>query len=251
MILLETIELTKNFFGLCALDKVSLRVLKGEIVGLIGPNGSGKTTLFNCATGVLPVSGGRVKFREDDITGLKTHEIALKGVSRTFQIIRIFPKMTVMENMLLSIQQHQGERILSSIFKTPHIRRLEKEARKRALELLEFVNIAHLKDDMAGHLSYGQQKLLEFIMALMPDPEIVLLDEPASAVNPTMIRKMMDHIIQLNKEGYTFFIIEHNMDVVMELCHRVIVLNYGEKIAEGRPEEIRNNSDVIEAYFGS
>lgn len=250
MILLETHELTKNFFGLCALDKVSLQVNKGEIVGLIGPNGSGKTTLFNCATGVLPISGGRIKFRGEDITGLKTHEIALKGVSRTFQIIRIFPRMTVMENMLLSIQQHQGEKILSSIFKTSTIKRFEKEGTRRALELLEFVNIAHLKDCMAGHLSYGQQKLLEFIMALMPDPEIVLLDEPAAAVNPTMIRKMMDHIIELNKQGYTFFIIEHNMDVVMELCSRVVVLNYGEKIAEGKPEEIKRNNDVIEAYFG-
>jgi ABC-type branched-subunit amino acid transport system ATPase component len=249
--LLETIELTKNFFGLTAVDQVDLHVNKGEIVGLIGPNGSGKTTLFNCATGVLPVTGGRVKFRGEDITGLPTHEIALKGLSRTFQIIRIFPKMTVMENMLLSIQQHQGERILSSIFRTPHMRRLEREARERALELLEFVNIAHLKGNLAANLSFGQHKLLEFIMALMPDPEIVLLDEPAAAVNPTMIRKMMDHILQLNKEGYTFFIIEHNMDVVMELCQRVVVLNYGEKIAEGKPVDIRDNEDVIEAYFGT
>jgi len=229
--LLETIELTKNFFGLTALDKVDLHVDKGEIVGLIGPNGSGKTTLFNCATGVLPVTGGRVKFKEKDITGLPTHEIALKGLSRTFQIIRIFPQMTVMENMLLSIQQHQGERILSSIFRTPRIRRFEREARERALELLEFVSIAHLKDNLAANLSFGQHKLLEFIMALMPDPEIVLLDEPAAAVNPTMIKKMMDHIFQLNKEGYTFL--------------------YGEKIAEGKPEEIKNNDDVIEAYFGT
>ncbi len=251
MRLLETIELTKNFFGLTALDKVNLYVNKGEIVGLIGPNGSGKTTLFNCATGVLPVTGGRVKFRGEDITGLKTHEIALKGLSRTFQIIRIFPQMTVMENMLLSIQQHQGERILSSILRTPRVRRFEKEARERGLELLEFVNIAHLKDNLAANLSFGQHKLLEFIMALMPDPEIVLLDEPAAAVNPTMIKKMMDHIFQLNKEGYTFLIIEHNMDVVMELCNRVVVLNYGEKIAEGKPEEIKDNEDVIEAYFGT
>lgn len=251
MKLLETIKLTKNFFGLTALDKVDLHVDKGEIVGLIGPNGSGKTTLFNCATGVLPVTEGRVKFRGEEITGLPTHEIALKGLSRTFQIIRIFPKMTVMENMLLSIQQHQGEGILSSIFRTPRIRRFEREARERAVELLEFVNIAHLKDNLAANLSFGQHKLLEFVMALMPDPEIVLLDEPAAAVNPTMIRKMMDHILQLNKEGYTFFIIEHNMDVVMELCSRVVVLNYGEKIAEGKPEAIRNNEDVIEAYFGT
>lgn len=250
MALLETIDLTKKFFGLTALDKVTFHVEQGEIVGLIGPNGSGKTTLFNCATGVLPVSGGSVKFRGEDITNHPIHEIALKGVSRTFQIIRIFPRLTVMENMLLAIQQHQGERIISSILRTAHVRRLERQARERASELLDFVGLTSLKDSMAGHLSYGQQKLLEFIMAFMPNPEIVLLDEPAAAVNPTMIKKMMDHIIQLNEEGYTFCIIEHNMDVVMELCHRVVVLNYGEKIAEGKPEEIRNNRDVIEAYFG-
>ncbi len=172
-------------------------------------------------------------------------------MSRTFQIIRIFPQMTVMENMLLAMQQHQGERILSSIFRTPYVRRLEKQARERALELLDFVNIAFLKDNLAGHLSYGQHKLLEFAMAFMANPELVLLDEPAAAVNPTMIRKMMDHITQLNRQGYTFCIIEHNMDVVMELCNRIVVLNYGEKIAEGRPEEIKNNDDVIEAYFGA
>ena len=158
--------------------------------------------------------------------------------------------MTVMENMLLALQQHQGERILSSILRTPHIRRLERQARERASELLDFVGLTPLKNNLAAHLSYGQQKLLEFIMAFMPSPEIVLLDEPAAAVNPTMIKKMMDHIIQLNRKGYTFCIIEHNMDVVMELCQRVVVLNYGEKIAEGKPEEIRNNRDVIEAYFG-
>lgn len=251
MTLLETMELTKNFFGITALDKVNFRVNRGEIVGLIGPNGSGKTTLFNCATGVLPVSGGTIQFKGEDITDLKTHEIALKGVSRTFQIIRIFPQMTVMENMLLAMQQHQGERILSSIFRTPQIRRFEKEARERALELLDFVNITFLKDNLAEHLSYGQHKLLEFAMAFMPDPELVLLDEPAAAVNPTMIRKMMEHVFQLNEKGYTFCIIEHNMDVVMELCNRIVVLNYGEKIAEGSPQEIKNNDDVIEAYFGT
>lgn len=250
MRLLETIDLTKNFFGLTALHRVNFHVDQGEIVGLIGPNGSGKTTLFNCATGVLPVSGGRIRFKGEDVTNRKTHEIALRGVSRTFQIIRIFPRMTVMENMLLAIQQHQGERILSSILRTPHVRRLERQARERAWDLLDFVGLISLRDALAAHLSYGQQKLLEFIMAFMPQPELVLLDEPAAAVNPTMIGKMVEHIIHLNKEGYTFCIIEHNMDVVMEVCHRIVVLNYGEKIAEGKPGEIRNNRDVIEAYFG-
>jgi ABC-type branched-subunit amino acid transport system ATPase component len=159
--------------------------------------------------------------------------------------------MTVMENMLLAVQQHQGERILLSIFRTPQIRRWEKEARERAMELLDFVNITFLKDNLAGHLSYGQHKLLEFAMAFMSEPELVLLDEPAAAVNPTMIKKIIEYILKLNEKGYTFCIIEHNMDVVMELCNRIVVLNYGEKIAEGPPQEIKNNSDVIEAYFGA
>lgn len=251
MKLLEIVHLTKNFFGICALDKVSLEIEPGEIVGLIGPNGSGKTTLFNCATGILPVTSGRIKFKGEDITHLKPHKIALKGISRTFQTIRLFSKMSVLENMILAMQQHQGEHFWRAIFGTPLIKKQEQEARERALELLHFINIPHLQHEMAGSLSYGQQKLLEFAIALMPKPEIVLLDEPAAAVNPTMIQKMMTHIRELNRKGQTFFIVEHNMDVIMELCHRVIVLDYGEKIAEGSPEAIRKNERVIEAYFGS
>src|SRR5262245_32934855 len=194
MRLLETVELTKSFFGVTALDRVSLHVDRGEIVGLIGPNGSGKTTLFNCATGLLPVTGGRITLKGADITNRPTHEIALRGVSRTFQIIRIFPRLTVMENMLLAIQQHQGERIVASILRTGRVRRLERQARERAAELLEFVGLTPRRDEPAAHLSYGQQKLLEFAMAFMPEPDIVLLDEPAAAVNATMINRMMEHI---------------------------------------------------------
>jgi neutral amino acid transport system ATP-binding protein len=197
------------------------------------------------------VSAGRITFKGADITNRPTHEIALRGVSRTFQIIRIFPRLTVMENMLLAVQQHQGERIVASILRTGRIRRLERQARERAAGLLEFVGLADRRDDLAAQLSYGQQKLLEFAMAFMPEPDIVLLDEPAAAVNATMINRMMEHIVQLNGQGHTFCIIEHNMDVVMELCHRVVVLDHGEKIAEGKPEEIRHNRDVIEAYFGA
>jgi ABC-type branched-subunit amino acid transport system ATPase component len=251
MTLLETKGLTKNFFGLVALDKVDIQVRRGEMVGLIGPNGSGKTTLFNCITGLIPPTSGKVFFKGEDITGLKTHEIALKGISRTFQLIRIFPKLTVMENMVLAIQQFQGERILGSILHTPHVRRMEKEARDKAIELLELFGIDHLKDEYAGNLSYGQRKLLEVGMGLMPDPEILLLDEPTSAVNPTMIKYMKSRIRELNEAGQTFFIVEHNMDVVMDLCERIIVLDHGQKIAEGPPEKIRSDKKVIDAYFGA
>ena len=249
-ILLETIDLSKSFFGLKALDKVNLRVYRGEIVGLIGPNGAGKTTLFNCITGLIPPTSGKILFKGEDITGLPSHKIALKGITRTFQLIRLFRKLTVMENLLLAVQMFQGESILGSILNTPSIKKMESEAEEKANEILELLNLERLKNEYAQNLSYGQQKLLEIGMALMPNPDLVMLDEPTAAVNPTLINDIKDRIRQLNKMGQTFFIIEHNMDVVMDLCKRIIVLSYGKKIAEGSPEEIKNNERVIEAYFG-
>jgi len=249
-ILLETIDLSKSFFGLKALDKVNLRVYRGEIVGLIGPNGAGKTTLFNCITGLIPPTSGKILFKGEDITGLPSHKIALKGITRTFQLIRLFRKLTVMENLLLAVQMFQGESILGSILNTPSVKKMESEAEEKANEILELLNLERLKNEYAQNLSYGQQKLLEIGMALMPNPDLVMLDEPTAAVNPTLINDIKDRIRQLNKMGQTFFIIEHNMDVVMDLCKRIIVLSYGKKIAEGSPEEIKNNERVIEAYFG-
>lgn len=251
MKILETMRLTKRFFGVAAVDKVDLYIEKGEIVGLIGPNGSGKTTLFNCVTGLLRPEEGQVMFNREEITNLKAHKIALKGLTRTFQLVNIFPKMTVTENMLVANQAYRGEKILESFFGSDSLRSMEEEDIKNGYELLKALGIFHLRDEHAASLSYGQQKLLEIAMALMPDPQICLMDEPTAAVNPVMIKTILDMIKTLNKKNHkTFFIIEHNMDVIRDVCSRVIVLDHGEKIAEGTPLEVRNNPLVIEAYFG-
>ncbi|MBI4596529.1 MAG: ABC transporter ATP-binding protein [Candidatus Tectomicrobia bacterium] len=244
MPLLETKKLVKNFFKLCALNRLDFQVEKGEIVAIIGPNGSGKTTFFNCITHIYGPSGGQVLFKGQNITGSKTEKISRLGIGRTFQLIQLFLEMTVLQNMLLAVQEHRGN-ILSRLFQ-----RDERAEQKRALEILEFLNIAHLKDELASNLSYGQQKLLDFGMVLMPSPELILLDEPTSGVEVEMRQKIMDYVHKLNQQGQTFVVIEHNMDVVMNLCERIIVLDYGEKIAEGTPAEIQNNQRVIEAYFG-
>ncbi len=244
MALLEIENLTKHFFRLSALSRVSLSVEPGELLGVIGPNGSGKTTLFNCVTGVLRPSDGHVRFRGEDITGLTADTVYRRGIARTFQLIQLFPEMTVLENMLVAAQEKRGT-LLSRL-----LRREEAETTTRALELLEFLGIAGLKESLASNLSYGQQKLLDFGMALMSDPQLILLDEPMAGVNPTMIKNLVGHILELNARGYTFVVIEHNMEVVMSLCRRIVVLSQGERIAEGTPAEIADNPLVLDAYFG-
>ena len=244
MALLEIENLTKHFFRLSALSRVSLSVEPGELLGIIGPNGSGKTTLFNCVTGVLRPSDGHVRFRGEDITGRTADTVYRRGIARTFQLIQLFPEMTVLENMLVAAQEKRGT-LLSRL-----LRREEAETATRALELLEFLGIAALKESLASNLSYGQQKLLDFGMALMSDPKLILLDEPMAGVNPTMIKNLIGHILELNARGYTFVVIEHNMEVVMSLCRRIVVLSQGERIAEGTPAEIADNPLVLDAYFG-
>ena len=244
MALLEIENLTKHFFRLSALSGVSLSVEPGELLGVIGPNGSGKTTLFNCVTGVLRPSGGHVLFRGEDITGRTADAVYQRGIARTFQLIQLFPEMTVLENMLVAAQEKTGT-LLSRL-----LRREETKETTRARELLEFLGIARLQDNLASNLSYGQQKLLDFGMALMSDPQLILLDEPMAGVNPTMINNLMGHILELNRRGYTFVVIEHNMEVVMSLCRRIVVLSQGERIAEGTPAEIADNPLVLDAYFG-
>lgn len=248
--LLQVQHLTKRFFAVTACDRIDLSIQAGELVCLIGPNGSGKTTLFNCVTGFLPHEEGKILFNGEDITHFAPYRVALSGLTRTFQIVRVFPRLTVLENLLLAVQQHQEDHFWRRFCRTPSVRRHEARARKRAEDLLEFVGLTRLEHEPAENLSYGQRKLLSFIFALMPDPDLVLLDEPAAAVNPTMINKMKEYILTLNRQGKTIFLIEHNMEVVMDLAERVIVLDHGQKIAEGPPAEIRQNEQVIEAYFG-
>jgi branched-chain amino acid transport system ATP-binding protein len=245
MPLLEIRSLSKHFFRLRAVNEVSFGVEPGELLGLIGPNGSGKTTVFNCMTGILPVTGGRVYFKGEDITDSNPDGLYHRGIARTFQLIQLFPQMTVLDNMLMAGQERKGTMLgrLLSLDET--------EETERALKLLEYLDLSEVKDGLAANLSYGEQKILDFGMALMSDPEVILLDEPMAGVNPTVIKRLVGYIQDLNKRGNTFVVIEHNMQVVMSLCRRIVVLSQGEKIAEGTPEEIQNNRLVMEAYFGS
>jgi len=250
MALLEIRGLVKRFLGVTAVDQVDLAVEAGELVSVIGPNGSGKTTLFNCVTGYLAADGGRVLFRGRDLTNVAPHRVARLGVARTFQQVSVFPRLSALENLLVFLQQHQEEHLLARLLRTRRLRRLEAEAVERARRLLDLVGLTDKADVGAGSLSYGQRKLLAFAAALMPDPDLLLLDEPAAAVNPTMINQLKDHILALHRQGKTVLLVEHNMEVVMDISQRVVVLDHGQKIAEGSPEAIRRDSRVIEAYFG-
>jgi ABC-type branched-subunit amino acid transport system ATPase component len=230
--ILEVRDVVKRFGGVTAVDRCSLSLGPGKIHGLIGPNGSGKTTLFNCITGLEKIQSGRILYKGRRIDGLAPYQVARRGIGRTFQIIRVFPQMTAMEN-LLAVTGGPIE-----------------AARRRAEELLAFVTLTRLKDEYAGNLSYGQQKLLEFIRVLMTDPELILLDEPAAGVNRTLLNELLAALSRLRDQGKTILIVEHDMKVVMGLCETVYVLDYGEKIAEGPPSAIQSNERVIEAYFG-
>jgi branched-chain amino acid transport system ATP-binding protein len=250
MPLLEIRGLVKRFLGVTAVDGIDLAVEAGELVSLIGPNGSGKTTLFNCVTGYVPSDGGRIAFRGHALTNAPPHRVARLGVARTFQQVSVFPRLSVLDNLLVFLQQHQEEALLARLVRTPRLRRLEAEAVERAHGLLDVVGLGARAEAPAGSLSYGQRKLLAFAGALMADPELLLLDEPAAAVNPTMIEQMKGHILSLHRQGKTVLLVEHNMDVVMDISQRVVVLDHGQKIAEGSPEAIRRDPLVIEAYFG-
>jgi branched-chain amino acid transport system ATP-binding protein len=242
--ILEIRRLRKKFYQLEAVAGVDLEVREGEILGLIGPNGSGKTTLFDCVTGIQRPTAGDVYFMGKRITRMKPHTVYKHGIGRTFQLVQLFPGMTVLDNMIMAIQESKGT-LLGRLFKLD-----ESDDESKAIELLEFLNIIHLKNELAKNLSYGQQKLLDLGMVLMSDPKLIMLDEPMAGVNATLGREIGERLIELNQQGCSFLVIEHNMRVVMNLCQRIVVLDHGEKIAEGAPEEIRNNEQVLEAYFG-
>jgi ABC-type branched-subunit amino acid transport system ATPase component len=241
--LLYTKGISRRFGGIQAVQDCSISVETGSITGLIGPNGSGKTTLFNLITGVYSPNEGNAFFNGKCITNLPPSKICREGLSRTFQITRLFWEMTVLENMIVPIRQVGLRSLLGPNMFLEEI--------NRAMELLERVGLTHLKDEPARKLSFGQQKLLEFAAILMADPVMVMLDEPAGGVNPTMIRFIMNLIQELNQDGVTFLVVEHNMGVVMELCNRVIVLDQGTKLAEGAPEEVQANPVVLDAYLGN
>ncbi len=249
--MLEIQGVEKSFGGLKAVNDCTLNVNQGSITGLIGPNGAGKTTLFNIITGHYKPDRGKISFQGQAIEGLAPHQIFKKRVYRTFQITREFAQMTVLENLMIMPELQTGEKIWNTWFRASAVRSQEKEIRDKALEVLEFVELIKLKDEYAGSLSGGQKKLLEIARSMMADPKMVLLDEPGAGVNPTLMRKLIENIKTLRDEkGITFFLIEHDMDLVMNLCDPVIVMSEGTKLAEGTADEIKNDERVLEAYLG-
>ncbi|MBB2720930.1 UNVERIFIED_ORG: branched-chain amino acid transport system ATP-binding protein [Rhizobium etli] len=243
--ILSVRNIGKSFGGIRAVDGVSFEVNKGEILGLIGPNGSGKSTLFNCILGQLTPDAGEVTVNGKNVSGMRASDLNKLGVGRTFQQLSVFPKMSVLDNIILAGQEHHGT-MLARLF-GPGDAGLTAEAER----MIAFFRLGHLRDTLAGSLSYGQQKLVDAAMAFMAGPSLVLLDEPAGGVNLTMLANLKDLLVAYNAEhGTTFVVIEHNMEFVMSLCSRIIVLAEGNIIAEGTPDQIRSNQTVIDAYLG-
>ncbi|MEE6209610.1 ABC transporter ATP-binding protein [Salarchaeum sp. III] len=239
----------KRFGGITALDGASFDIEPG-ITGLIGPNGAGKSTMFNVITGFLSPDAGTVEFRGNDITGLRPSAVADRGLVRTFQIPHELPEMTVRENLALAPRDQRGESLLTTWTRGDGYAQDERNAQRRAVEMAERFDIAHVLDTPAGELSGGQRKLLELARALLTDPDLVLLDEPLAGVNPTLENRILDHLQDLASEGYSFLFIEHDIDVIMEHCQEVIVMHQGRVLTAGDPEAVRSDDRVIEAYLG-